>query len=289
MAKPKKKFIKKLKSKFRLSLLREASYEEQFSLLLTPLNVILLLLAVFIIIGGITYSVTALTPLRQYVVPGYADDQLKEDARLARAKADSLDAILKTQENYLRNLQLILSGEVPVDSLSSLGENVPSADLSYDISEEDSLLRAQVAEEDRFALRVGTEENTTGLPVSGFLFKPVDGSISSLFDADIEHFGIDLVASENSVVKAVLPGSVILASFTSDGGNVIALQHENNLISVYKHNSALYKEVGETVKAGESIAVIGNTGDHSDGPHLHFELWVRGSPVDPLQYLVFEE
>ena len=156
MAKPKKKFIKKLKSKFRLSLLREASYEEQFSLLLTPLNVILLLLAVFIIIGGITYSVTALTPLRQYVVPGYADDQLKEDARLARAKADSLDAILKTQENYLRNLQLILSGEVPVDSLSSLGENVPSADLSYDISEEDSLLRAQVAEEDRFALRVGT-------------------------------------------------------------------------------------------------------------------------------------
>lgn len=254
------------------------------------MNVILILLGIFLVIGGITYSITALTPLREYIVPGYADDQLKADAKEARQSVDSLQAKLLTQSNYLENLRLIFSGDIPLDSLSGrLGQDVPLTDLSFTLSESDSVLRAQVEKEDRFALRVDATENTTGLPVSGFLFKPVDGTISSLFDPDIQHYGLDLVAPESSVVKAVLPGSVILASFTSDGGNVIAIQHENNLISVYKHNSALYKEVGETVNAGESIAVIGNTGDHSDGPHLHFELWARGSPVDPLQYLVFEE
>jgi len=290
VANKKKKLLRKLKNKYRLSLLREASYEEQFSLLLTPMNVIMLFLGIFIVIGGITYSITALTPLRQYVVPGYADDQLKADAKQARQTVDSLQNKLITQSNYLENLRRIFSGDISLDSLSGgLNQDLPPTDLNFTLSESDSVLRAQIEEEDRFALRVDATENTTGLPVSGFLFKPVDGTISSLFDADIQHYGIDLVAPENSVVKSVLAGSVVLASFTSDGGNVIAIQHENNLISVYKHNSALYKEVGETVKAGESIAIIGNTGDHSDGPHLHFELWVRGSPVDPLQYLVFEE
>lgn len=290
MNKRRKKIIRKLKREFRLSLLHEASYEERFSVLLTPFNVIIIIAGIVLLVGGITYSITALTPLREYIVPGYIDDQHRKDAAAARKTADSLRYELAKQDQYLSSLKLILSGGIPVDSLirkqASAGGD-PS--LDFNLSEEDSLLRAQVENEDRFILRVGSTGGVDNSSNQNVLFRPVEGSVSALYDPDGGHFGIDLVAPENTVVKAVLGGTVVLSSFTSDGGNVIAIQHENELISVYKHNSALYKEVGEPVNAGESIAVIGNTGDHSDGPHLHFELWKRGNPVDPLNYLIFEE
>ncbi|MCH2197275.1 MAG: M23 family metallopeptidase [Flavobacteriales bacterium] len=290
MSKRRKKIVRKLKREFRLSLLHEASYEERFSILLTPFNVILLIAGIVVVIGGITYAITALTPLREYVVPGYIDQQHRQDALDAKLKADSLEYRLKQQEAYLVNLQTILTGGVPSDSLlQQQAGGDASAELDYEISSQDSALRAQVEDEDRFVLRVSQSSAEEEGATTGFLFKPVEGTISSGYDADNDHYGIDLVAPENSVVKAVTDGTVILSSFTSDGGNVIAIQHKNEFISIYKHNSALYKEMGEQVRAGESIAVIGNTGDHSDGPHLHFELWHRGNPVDPLDYFIFEE
>ena len=123
-----------------------------------------------------------------------------------------------------------------------------------------------------------------GTKATQLLFKPLNGTVSGPFDREIKHFGIDIVAPKNEVVKAVQDGTVTLASYTTDGGYVIQVQHAHNLISVYKHNSALFKKAGETVVAGESIAVIGDTGDHTDGPHLHFELWQDGNAVDPAEY-----
>lgn len=290
MNKRRKKFVRRLKREFRLSLLHEASYEERFSILLTPFNVILLIAGFVLLVGGLAYSVTALTPLREYIVPGYIDDQHRKDAAAARRAADSLVIELEKQEEYLEILKIIMSGGVPYDSLATAPRlEVEEGDLAYDPTSEDSALRARIEDEDRFALRVGSGGSVESQNVRGILFKPVDGSVSAPFDAEIDHFGVDLVAPENSVVKTVQDGTVIFASYTSDGGHVIAVQHEGNLISVYKHNSALYKDVGDQVRAGESIAVIGNTGDHSDGPHLHFELWQRGIPVDPLEFVLFEE
>lgn len=290
MNKRRKKIVRRLKREFRLSLLHEASYEERFSILLTPFNVILLIAGFVLLVGGIAYSITALTPLREYVVPGYIDDQHRRDAAAARRAADSLLIELHKQEEYLETLKIIMSGGVPYDSLATAPHNtVQEGDLAYELSPEDSALRARIEDEDRFSLRVGNSGTVESQTARGVLFKPVDGSVSAHYDAEIEHFGVDLVAPENSVIKAVQDGTIIIASYTSDGGHVIAVQHEGSLVSVYKHNSALYKKVGDQVRAGESIAVIGNTGDHSDGPHLHFELWQRGVPVDPLEFLIFEE
>lgn len=279
-----------LRKKFRLSLLHEASYEERFSLLLTPLRVIFLLLGLAALVGIVTYAVTALTPLREYIVPGYVDEAHRAEAFRARVLADSLQRELSMQENYLEKLHVILTGGVPADSLrEGLAGSSDSQMEGFSLSPEDSLLRAQVEEEDRFVLRVGSAGKVETRSTRGLLFKPLEGSVSSTFDAELGHFGVDLVAPEGSLIKAVSGGVVVLSSFTADGGHVIAVQHDNDLLSIYKHNSALLKTLGENVRVGESIAVIGNTGDHSDGPHLHLELWRRGRPVDPLDYLVFEE
>jgi murein DD-endopeptidase MepM/ murein hydrolase activator NlpD len=285
-----KKLFRALRHEYRLSLLKEASYEERFSLLLTPLNVILLVAACFFVVGGITYALTALTPLREYVVPGYIDEAYRKDAFHARQSADSVSNALSTQQHYLEQLQIILNGGTPSDSsLLAQNETLSTTELFFSLSDEDSALRARIAEEDRFSLRIsgsgGVEERSS----RGFLFKPVEGTLSSSFDPEIEHFGVDLVAPANSVITAALDGTVIMASFVSDGGHVIMIQHEGNMVTVYKHNSALFRTVGEHVKAGDSIAVIGNTGENTDGPHLHFEVWLRGVPVDPLQFLVLEQ
>ncbi len=289
MKKKRKPIIRRLRRKFRLSLLREASYEEIFSILLTPLNVILILIGFAIVVGVFSYAVTALTPLREYIVPGYIDEQHRKDALQARMLADSLRYEIELQDRYLETLRTILSGGVPSDSARALQGPLNPQDLEFSLSIEDSLMRARVEEEDRFVLRVGPSGKVETRTARGLLFKPVEGSVSALFDAENGHYGIDLVAPANSVIKAVSGGTVILSSFTADGGNVIAIQHDANLISVYKHNSALFKTVGEQVRVGESIAIIGNTGDHSDGPHLHFELWKRGVPVDPLEFLILDD
>lgn len=290
MARKKKPLIRRLRRKFRLSLLHEASYEELFSVLLTPMNVILMIVGLVAVVGLLSYAITALTPLREYIVPGYVDEQHRKDARYARFQVDSLQAIVDVQNQYYDNLRAVLLGEVPRDSSALQPNNAGTEErLGFKLSAEDSLLRLQVEQEDRFILRVGSSGTVETRSNRGILFKPVEGSVSSLFDPDNEHFGIDLVAPEDAMIRAVAPGTVILSSFTVNGGHVIGIQHDNNLVSMYKHNSALLKSVGESVKVGESIAIIGNTGDHSDGPHLHFELWKRGVPVDPMEYLIFDE
>lgn len=289
-AKKKKKLIRRLRSTYRLSILKESSYEEQFSLLLTPLNLIILVAALFVFAGGLVYVVVALTPAREVLVPGYVDEQHREDARYARQVADSLTQRQQQMDEYLMMVSMVLRGEIAPDSLE-LEESVAvnRAALDSAISKQDSALRARIAEEDRFALNRAASSQLSGNRTRSFLFKPLEGTLSAGFDGDIQHYGIDLVAPANSMIRSVLDGTVLMASYTSDGGHVIAVQHDNDLISVYKHNSSLLKVVGDRVKAGESIAIIGNTGDHSDGPHLHFELWESGIAVDPQEYFTFDQ
>ena len=283
------KFIHRLRSKYRLSLLQESTYEERFSILLTPLNIILLVAFTFVLVGGITYALVAFTPLKAFAIPGYVDDSYREDALAARQKADSAMVKLEQYEKYLGLLSGVLKGDVSIDSLDvTQPAAIDDAAMQFELSEPDSTLRSIVEEEDRFALNLA-ERASASDGSRKFLFKPLEGTVSSEFDPDENHFGIDMVAPESSVVKSVLDGTVIISSYTSDGGHVIQVQHNQNLISVYKHNSVLLKKTGDRVKAGESIAVIGNTGDHSDGPHLHFELWDGGVPVNPRNYLNLEE
>ncbi len=285
----KKKIRERLFNRYRLTILNEDSYEVRYTFKLTPARVIAMLLAIFILGGVLIYVVVALTPLKQYLVPDFTDYTYREDASYSRYMVDSLNGVIATQDQYIENIRVVLSGGVPSEGLlDSSTVAISDTDLQFKLSPEDSILRAQITKEDRYNL-IDDESGTSSSIANLYLFKPLNGTLSGVFDADIGHYGIDVVAPSNEVVKSVLEGTVILATYTSDGGNVIQVQHGHNLISVYKHNSALFHEAGERVKAGESIAVIGNTGDHSDGPHLHFELWLNGVPVDPLEYFAYEE
>ncbi|MFM7234133.1 MAG: M23 family metallopeptidase [Flavobacteriales bacterium] len=282
-----KKLLKKLKSRFRLTVLNESTFEEKISYSLTPLNVIIMFGGLLIVFGAIIYLLVAFTPLKNYVIPDYASAGYREEARVARLQADSLLEVVRKNERYLRDLKVILSGGVLSNAADST--ETPSADvnLNYDVSELDESMRQKVTEQDRYS--ISTIEETESRKKGLILFKPVNGTIFSSFDPEKGHYGIDLAAPKDDPVKSVLDGTVIGAAFTADDGNVISIQHANNLISIYKHNSVLLRKMGDMVKAGESIAFIGDSGENSEGPHLHFELWENGAPVNPAQYISFGE
>lgn len=278
----KEKLIKRLKSRWRLTIINETTFEERVSTILTPLKVISFFVVMFLISGLIVYSITSLSPLKQYLVPGFTDFETREQARESRLLVDSLLAVNSMQEAYIDRIKVILSGGVIEEQLpDTLGTATSQLPDEYVIAPEDSILRAELEQSAHYTLNIGDEPGTKATQL---LFKPLNGTVSGAFDPEIKHFGIDVVAPKNEVVKAVQDGTVTLASYTTDGGYVIQVQHAHNLISVYKHNSALFKKTGESVVAGESIAVIGDTGDHTDGPHLHFELWQDGNAVDPAEY-----
>jgi murein DD-endopeptidase MepM/ murein hydrolase activator NlpD len=280
-----KKLIKKLKSRFRLTVLNENTFEEKFSYSLTPLNLIIMFGGMLIVFGALIYLLVAFTPLKNYVIPDYASTIYREEARIARFQSDSLLEESRKTERYLNDLKVILSGGTLSNSTDTVPSGSAKADLNYNVTELDESMRQKISEQDRFSIEAieETEDRKKGL----ILFKPVNGTISSSFNPKEGHYGIDLVAPKDDPVKSVLDGTVIAAAFTADDGNIISVQHANNLISVYKHNSVLLRKVGDLVKAGESIAFIGDSGENSEGPHLHFELWENGAPVNPTQYLSF--
>jgi murein DD-endopeptidase MepM/ murein hydrolase activator NlpD len=277
-----KKLMKKLKSRFRLTVLNEKTFEEQLSYSLTPLNLIILLGGFLVVFGTLFYLLVAYTPIKT-LLPGYSDGSFNTEAMEARMRVDSLTEEMREKDRYLADFRVIISGGKLSNAADTGAHNIQEANLSYRVSEMDEALRAKISEEDRFSIQAtDKEKKTTG---GLLLYRPVSGKVSNAFDPKKGHYGIDIIAPKEDPVKAVLDGTIVFASFTSDGGNVVHIQHSNNLISVYKHNSALLKKNGDRVKAGESIAFIGNSGEYSEGPHLHFELWENGSPVNPVDYI----
>ena len=235
------------------------------------------------LIALITYFFIAQTPLTKYVIPGYVAKSFHEDAALAKAQTDSALKLLQQHERYIASLQVILDGGVPdFTDATSLDSVLQNASVLPDAGEGDKELRERVEEEDRFALKrsgpiVGGEV--------GFSFSPLTGLVSDGFDLSRGHLGVDVVAAEGELVHAVDDGAVMISTYTAENGYVVVVQHSNNRLSVYKHNSSLLKEVGDFVQAGDPIAAVGSSGHESTGPHLHFEWWVKGRPVDPAPWL----
>lgn len=289
--KKKRKILKKLKNKYRLVILNDASFEEKFSYRLSPLNIFTLFLSITLLIILIVTAVIAFTPLRESI-PGYTDVTLRKDLTYMVLKADSLENELRQNQEYLNNINAILRGENPgnreEDSLSEqeLNNSKVNPEKTIEKSSEDSLLRAYVEREDSYSLELDKERRLSAVDRL-FFFNPLEGTVTQKFDPEEEHYGIDIVAPKDEAVKAILRGTVIFAEWTMETGYVIQIQHENNLSSLYKHNSVLLKKVGDEVKPGEAIAIVGNTGELSSGPHLHFELWQGGVALDPSNYINF--
>lgn len=282
----KSKFFRKLKNKYRLVILNDASFEERFSFRLSPLNLVLLSISAATLLIVLVSVIIVYTPLRESI-PGYTDVSLREDLTKMVLKADSLEKELNQNKKYLQNISTILKGGKPEAITSdSIIEPISAQSDPGKISKEDSLLRDYVEREEAYSLLADEESSSSNSTL--FYFPPLLGTISNDFNPSEEHFGIDIVAPKDEAIKATLPGTVIFAEWTVETGYVIQVQHSDNLSSIYKHNSVLLKKPGDKVNAGEAIAIVGNSGDLSSGPHLHFELWQDGIAIDPKQYINFE-
>ena len=273
---------------FRLTLLEEQSFSERWQISVTRWGTLVTLMLLVVTISSLTYAVVAWTPLRESVVPGYVSEASRQQAISLEFRADSALNVLEQNQRYLAVLNVLLQGEVldePGELDRLLEEAVDTSAVTlqdWELPVEDVSLRNLVEEEDRFVLQRGQSEVD---PNRSIPYPPIQGTISSSFDAASGHYGVDFVAPEGSIIHAVDDGVVVIASYTSDGGYVVSIQHEENRLSVYKHNKSLLVESGDRVIVGDPIAVLGSTGAHSTGPHSHFEWWVDGQPLDPANWL----
>ncbi len=293
----KQKLTHKLKNKYKLVILNADTFEEKISLKLSPMNVFVITGLAAILLIFLTTIVIAFTPLREYI-PGYPSSDMKNTIYKLALKADSMDNAMKDKDLYIENIKSIISGKNE-QSESDIEKNpgTPKVDynkINYKKSKEDSLLRVEIENIDNYSINANNNlysqpkhYNGLALIKEFFFFTPLKGITTNLFDPVNNHYGIDIVAGKNEAIKATLDGTVIFAGWTLETGYVIALQHENNIISIYKHNSTLLKQQGNYVKAGDPIAIIGETGEMSTGPHLHFELWFDCNPVNPADYIAF--
>lgn len=268
--------------------MNDDTFEEKASLRLSPMNVFVFAGTIIITLIVLVIYLIAFTSLREYI-PGYADLSMQRNVYSLVLKADSLEQEIAYKDGYIQNIKNVINGNIITDTTT---DQVSSSQKYDDIktlskSKEDSLLRVQIETEDQYELNVSDNKSFTNTISSFFFFTPLKGAITNAFDPIGKHYGVDIVAAQNEAIKATLDGTVIISSWTSETGYVIGIQHSNNIISLYKHNSALLKKAGTFVKAGEPIAIIGNTGELSSGPHLHFELWYNGTPVNPKEYMVF--
>ncbi len=281
-----KSFWHRIRFKYKLSFINESTLEEVWSFRLSRLSafVMLAMFAFFLVL--VTAFIIIKTPIRNYL-PGYLDVEIRKEIMQNALRADSLERMLQIQSLYLNNVTGILSGTIELDSIRQI-DSIASHDLNYEIprGKEEEEFVERYEKEEKYNLTVLTDpgRQPTG---SAFFYKPVNGVVSARYETDIHHYGVDLVAAPKESVLAALDGTVIYTGFDPGHGNVIQLQHRNGFISVYKHNELLLKEVGDHVVAGEAIAMVGNTGELSTGPHLHFELWYKGNPVNPEEYISF--
>ena len=278
-------FWKRIRFKYKLSFINENTLEEVWTFRLSQLSAFVSLGVFAFSLVAFTAIIIIMTPIRNYL-PGYLDVEVRKDIMDNALRADSLERMIEIQNLYLKNVTGIISGNIELDSIREI-DSLARVDADFEIprSKEELEYVETFEKEEKYNLAV---LNTKPVTVEGvFFYKPVDGIITSRFQDNIRHFGVDIAAAPKASVLATLDGTVVFAGYDSNQGNVIQLQHKNGLVSVYKHNDLLLKEQGERVVAGEAIALLGNTGELSTGPHLHFELWYNGRPVNPEDYIVF--
>jgi murein DD-endopeptidase MepM/ murein hydrolase activator NlpD len=281
-----KKIKKKLLHKYRLVILNDDTFEERLSLNLTRLNVFILgtISAIMLIVA--TTILIAFTPLKEYI-PGYSSTTLKKKAVKLSFKTDSLQRAIDLNEKYFASIKQVLQGEVSTvqfnkDSIIQAAK-LEASQIDLNPIKEDSILRQKVDKEDKYSLF-----ETATSKANFVLFPPVNGTISDNYNVKTKHYAVDVVVAKDTPIKSTADGTVIFAEWTAQTGHVIIIEHSQGLISVYKHNATLTKSQGDLVKAGEVIATAGNTGELSTGPHLHFELWSDGYPVNPTNFIDFK-
>lgn len=278
----------KWRDKFRFAIFNDTTYEEVWRIKLSKSNALLAAALFLLVIIGINTSLIAFTNLREFI-PGYPDVTMRRDIIMNAILLDSLEKEINIRDKYFDDMNAVISGRQPVEHVTLRDSARDYSNISFRHSPADSVLREQVERDEQYNITSSTHGSETGTSLANIhFFPPVKGIISGNFDTRTKHFATDIVTQPKAVVSSTLDGTVIMTGWTMETGFVIMIQHRNNLVSVYKHNATLLKEMGDRVWAGEAIAIVGDSGElYTSGPHLHFELWHNGEPLDPAQYIFF--
>lgn len=278
-----KGFLKKLTYHYRILIINDDTYEEKLSFKLNRLNVFVVtgLFAFFLII--LTTVLIAFTPIKTYI-PGYTAPGLRKEAVRLHLKTDSLEKALLMNTYFLNQLKKVLNNEITMEEFNKTynAKKFNPDTLKLAPNKVDSLLRKEVAEREQF--KVNRQKNT----LTYNFMPPVKGIVVNAFNPDKHHYAVDIALKKGVPVKSIAKGRVIFADWSPDTGNTIIVKHPNDVISIYKHNQKLLRRTGDIVQQGEVIALSGNTGEKTTGPHLHFELWIKDIPVDPVDFINFK-
>ena len=281
-----KTFLKRIFNDYKVVVSSEDTFEEKLSFKASKINAFIIMLLYSIILIAFTISIVFFTQLRE-MVPGYSSSDLLNRAIYLTKKTDSLEQQIALNNKFYKSIEDVLSGNV--DEFVSRNElSIDSNLINPDIftispNLQDSILRQYVENEDKFNLT-----NNELVIENKMFFSPIKGEITQSFNFNENHFAIDIAADIGTPVKSVLDGKIIFSEWSLETGYVVVIDHGENIISVYKHNSKTLKEQNDFVQAGEVIAYSGNQGNLSSGPHLHFELWKNGTPIDPEPLLNFK-
>ncbi len=285
-----KKLLGKIKSLFlrwkekhKLSLVHDSTFQEKWSLKLSINGLISLVLFFIILIIASTFLIIRFTPVKSFIVDDIDILELNMQIDKNKKTIDSLSNKINANDNYLENLKFILNDGDFNDSIYKEEVNGLPENFQPDFSknEADSLLRFKM---EKHSDENFIKENQSEL---AFFLNPVEGIVSKSFNKAKGHYGLDIVSQKDEPIKSTLDGYVIFSGWTVNEGNVIIIQHENNFISSYKHCSVLFKKTGERVFTGDPIGLVGDSGEYTDGPHLHFEIWQNGVPLNPQEYLSY--
>ncbi len=280
-----KKIFQMLKDHYRLIIYNDSSIQTVWSIKLTPIKVLTLGSIGAILLILFTTVIIAYTPLRENI-PGYPSAKVRQQIIYNYMLVDSLENEIKNRDSYFDKIKTLFQGDVPADESTTSESGLKTYDVKFRNSNADSMFQDKLLEE---KLNLSISQNQKKLPsiANIHFFTPLRGLITNKFNTKTEHLAADIVGSPNSRISCALDGTVVFAGWTMDTGYSIYIQHENNIISAYKHNAELLKTVGDKVKAGDAIAIMGNSGELTTGPHLHFELWHNGTALDPETYIDF--
>ena len=272
-------FFKKLFNDYKIVVSSEDTFEEKFAFKASKINVFVLMLVYSVILISFTISIVFFTQLRE-LVPGYSSSDLLNRAIYLTQKTDSLERQIELNNKFYKSIEDVLSGNTDVfierDNITIDSSLNKKNFFSISPNSEDSILRNYVDSQDKFNLT----KNELVIENKMF-FSPIKGDITQTFNFEENHFAVDIAADIGTPVKSILDGKILFSEWSVDTGHVIIVDHGDNIVSVYKHNSKSLKEQNDFVQAGEVIAYSGNQGSLSSGPHLHFELWKNGTPIDP--------
>lgn len=276
-------FVRKLMKDYRLSIYDNSNLTEVYTSTVSKLSIWVILLFISLISVSITLILLFYTPLKRSI-PGYPSKHMSEMIQYNSIMVDSLQDEINKRDNYLDKIQKVIMGGVVEDTVKNTEEKSDKVEIKP--MKDDAMFEALVEPDDDKSGSDKSEPEEMSLSKITF-FTPVKGTVTNKFKASPGHYGTDIVAAKNSKIAATLDGTVIFAEWSISTGYVVEIQHDNNLLSIYKHNSDVKVKQGVKVKAGDIIAIMGNEGELSNGPHLHFELWHEGKPINAEDFIKF--